>query len=147
MCNSCIDQYHLQSQLWKESHYIKDQEKSRNWGSKIDTSPDKTPLAKNLLNSGMIQMTILYLKLYSVLSLKKKINATLLQSDQLMSLKHIPAVQCTSFVLLCACEGHNQEEVNFPPAVITASAKKNAKHECNIHFLTDTGFTLPAYFS
>lgn len=76
-------------------------------------------------------MTILYLKLYSLISLKKKINATLLQSGQL---KHIPAVQCTSFVLLCACEGHNQEEVNFPPAVITASAKKNAKHECHPGF-------------
>lgn len=67
----------------------------------------------------------------------------LLKSGQLMALKKVPAVQCTS---AGGCEGCNWEEMNFNPAVITASAKKDAKHECNIHFPIDIGFTLPAYF-
>lgn len=44
-------------------------------------------------------------------------------------------------------EGLNQEEMNSPPAVTTAFAKKGAKHEGNMYFPTDIGYTLPTYFS
>jgi len=51
-----------------------------------------------------------------------------------MSLFQLSNAPASCLVLTGGCEGHNQEEMNSPPAVTATTAKKDAMHVGNMYF-------------